>query len=398
MIHPIHASAPTQRLISLDVLRGMTIAFMILVNNNGGSGSWAFMNHAEWNGITVTDLVFPTFLFVVGASIVFAFAARLARGATRSQLVLHTLRRAATLFALGLVISGFPYFDLTHLRVYGVLQRIAICYLMVSLFYLWDRRVGSKVAAVLVLLVGYWVLLRWVPVPGAGMPGRDIGFLDQNQNLASWIDRHLMAHRLWLSTTAPSDFGGLDHNLSDPEGLLSTLPALATTLLGVLTGLWLRTSRLVRQKALGLAAATAVCLASGYLWSVWFPLNKNLWTSSYVLVAAGWSLALLTVIYWAAEVNSLRKSWTSKWTWPWIVLGSNAITAYFLSEVLGGGLASIHLNLNGQKIDVLSYLFEHSFARIHDPGSAAFSYFASFLVVCFVLVWILYRKRIFVKI
>ena len=173
------APSPAHRLLSLDVLRGITIAFMIMVNNNGGSGSWGFMNHAQWNGLTPTDLVFPTFVFVVGASIVFAFESRLARGATRASLAWHTLQRAAILFLLGVVVNSFPFFELVHMRFYGVLQRIAVCYLVVGLFYLWDRRVWTKVAALFVALVGYWVLLRWVPVPGAGIPGRDFPFMDE---------------------------------------------------------------------------------------------------------------------------------------------------------------------------------------------------------------------------
>ena len=232
MTNPSLAPARAQRLISLDVLRGITIAFMIMVNNNGGSGSWSFMNHAAWNGLTPTDLVFPTFVFVMGASLVFSFEARLARGATRMQLAWHTLKRAAMLFLLGVVVNTFPFYPLEYLRIYGVLQRIAICYLLVGLFYLWDSRVWTKVAALVVALVGYWILLRWLPVPGAGMPGRDIPFMDQSQNLVSWIDRLLMPHHLYLEP--PS------HNMRDPEGLLSNLPALGTTLLGVLTGLGLR--------------------------------------------------------------------------------------------------------------------------------------------------------------
>jgi predicted acyltransferase len=226
---------------------------MIMVNNNGGAGSWGFMNHAQWNGLTPTDLVFPTFVFVMGASIAYAFEARLARGATRAQLAWHTLKRAAILFLLGIVVNGFPFLELAHLRIYGVLQRIAICYLLVGLFYLWDKRVWTKVAALVAALVGYWILLRWVPVPGAGMPGRDIPFMDQNLNLVSWIDQHIFPGHLYLTWDT--------HNLRDPEGLLSTLPALGTTLLGLLTGLWLRTRKPVAAKALGLAVGSVACLA-----------------------------------------------------------------------------------------------------------------------------------------
>ena len=215
--NPALTSTPLQRLLSLDVLRGITIAFMIMVNNNGGSGSWRFMNHAYWNGLTPTDLVFPTFVFVVGASIVFAFHARMKRGATRAQLARHTVYRALVLFALGMVVNNFPFFHWTHMRFYGVLQRIAVCYLVVGLFYIWDQRVWTKVAGVVVALVGYWVLLRWVPVPGAGMPGRDIPFMDVHVNLVNWLDERLMPHHLYLEYP--------DHNLRDPEGLLSDLPA-----------------------------------------------------------------------------------------------------------------------------------------------------------------------------
>jgi predicted acyltransferase len=386
MTNPLLAPASAQRLLSLDVLRGVTIAFMIMVNNNGGSGSWGCMNHAKWNGLTPTDLVFPAFVFVVGASIAYAFEARLARGATRAQLALHTVQRAATLFLLGIVVNGFPFFALAHLRIYGVLQRIALCYLLVGLFYLWDKRVSTKVAALVAALVGYWILLRWVPVPGAGMPGRDIPFMDQSQNLVSWIDRHIMPYHLYLR--AP------DYNLRDPEGLLSTLPALGTALLGLLTGLWLRANKPLATKAQGLAAGALACLATGYLWSIWFPLNKNLWTSSYVLVAAGWSLAVLTLAFWAADV----RGWRKRWTWPWLVLGSNAIAAYMISELLPTALDNIRFTDDGEQTNVLAWVFEHIFEHIPSPGWAAFAYSLSILAFCFIPVWTLYRKKIFIKV
>ncbi|MGA2889754.1 MAG: heparan-alpha-glucosaminide N-acetyltransferase domain-containing protein [Terracidiphilus sp.] len=391
MVDSLLAPAPVQRLLSLDVLRGITIAFMIMVNNNGGSGSWSFMNHAEWNGLTPTDLVFPTFVFVVGASIIFAFEARLARGATRAELAWHTLKRAATLFLLGIVVNGFPFFEFAHLRIYGVLQRIAICYLVVGLFYLWDKRIWTKVAALVVALVGYWMLLRWVPVPGAGMPGRDIPFMDQSLNLVSWIDRHLMPHRLYLEPPA--------HNLRDPEGLLSNLPALGTALLGLLTGLGLRTIKPAAVKTLGLAAGAVACLVTGYLWSIWFPLNKNMWTSSYVLVAAGWSLVLLALVYWVVELQGWGKGGHGEaLVWPWLVLGSNAIVAYIFSELAPTVLGNINFTIGGRRTDLLSWFFNHVFASMPDPGWAAFAYSASILAFCFLPVWILYRNKIFVKV
>ena len=380
------ASPSSRRLLSLDVVRGITIAFMIMVNNNGGPGSWHLMNHADWIGLTPTDLVFPTFVFVVGVSIVFAFESRLARGATRTQLAWHTVQRAAILFLLGIVVNGFPYFHLDHLRFYGVLQRIAVCYLVVGLFYLWDRGAKSKIAVLLICLLGYWVLVRWVPVPGAGMPGRDVPFLDKDQNIVAWLDRQLMPGHLYEDWTT--------HNTRDPEGLLSDIPAIGTALLGLLTGLWLRSGRSVKAIGNGLLGGCLGLLALGYFWSIWFPLNKKMWTSSYVLVAAGYSLALMALVYWAVEMRDWRKGWT----YPWLVFGSNAIVAYMFSELLPGVLDFIKFSSGNRIVTLKGFLFDHIFAHITDRGWAAFAWSVSFTAVCFIPVWVLYRRKIFVKV
>ena len=381
---PLAGRAP--RLLSLDVARGITIAFMIMVNNNGGRGSWPFMNHAEWNGLTATDLVFPTFVFVMGISAVFAIESRLARGATRRQIARHTIQRAAILCVLGIIVNSFPFFEREHMRFYGVLQRIAVCYVAVSMLYLLKPRAWAMLAALVVALAGYWVLLRWIPVPGAGLPGRDVPFMDVRQNLVSWLDRQLFPYHLYRD--AP------DHNLRDPEGLLSDLPAIGTALIGMLTGIWLRTRRSIAAQAAGLAAAAGASLALGYWWALWFPLNKNLWTSSYVLVAAGYSLALLALVFWAVEL----RGWRTGWTWVWLVFGTNAIAAYMFSELLPGVLFNLHYTSGGTRTDVITFLGEHAFARIPDPGWAAFAYSISFTAVCFVPVWLLYRRRIFLKV
>ena len=386
MTSHLHLREPASRLLSLDVVRGITIAFMIMVNNNGGRGSWHFMNHAAWNGLTATDLVFPTFVFVMGISVVFAIESRLARGATRGELARHAVQRAVILCLLGIVVNSFPFFELDHMRFYGVLQRIAVCYLAVSLLYLWDSRAWLMVTALVFTLAGYWVLVRWVPVPGAGVPGRDVPFMDVRQNLVSWIDRQLFPHHLYRDVP--------DHNVRDPEGLLSDLPAIGTALMGMLTGVWLRTRRSIPAKAKGLAFAALGSLALGYLWALWFPLNKNMWTSSYVLVAAGCSLALMTIVFWAVE----QKGWRDGWTWIWLVLGSNAIAAYMFSELLPGILRNVHFMDGGKRTDAIAFVFDHVFAHIPDPGWAAFAYSVSFTAVCFVPIWALYRKRVFLKV
>jgi predicted acyltransferase len=383
-----------QRLLSIDVLRGITIAFMIMVNNNGGSGSWGFMNHAQWNGLTPTDLVFPTFVFVVGASIVFAFHARMKRGATRAELARHTVYRAVVLFALGMVVNNFPFFHWQYMRFYGVLQRIAICYLVVGLFYIWDQKASTKIVALVVSLVGYWVLIRWVPVPGAGMPGRDIPFMDVRNNLTNWLDRLVMPHHLYL------DYDTIDpHNTRDPEGLLSDLPAFGTCLLGVLAGIWLRGQRAAKSTLGGLAAAAVGCLAVGYLWSMEFPLNKNMWTSTFVLVAAGYSLTVLTLSYLLMDVLGWGRGEGSKrFVYPFLVLGSNAITAYMFSEIVPGVLDRIHFTADGRLTNPMAWLANHVFIHMPTPGWAAFAFSFTTLAYCFIPVWIMYRKKIFVKV
>ena len=383
-----------QRLLSIDVLRGITIAFMIMVNNNGGSGSWGFMNHAQWNGLTPTDLVFPTFVFVVGASIVFAFHARMKRGATRAELARHTVYRAVVLFALGMVVNNFPFFHWQYMRFYGVLQRIAICYLVVGLFYIWDQKASTKVVALVVSLVGYWVLIRWVPVPGAGMPGRDIPFMDVRNNLTNWLDRLVMPHHLYL------DYDTIDpHNTRDPEGLLSDLPAFGTCLLGVLAGIWLRGQRAAKSTLGGLAAAAVGRLAVGYLWSMEFPLNKNMWTSTFVLVAAGYSLTVLTLSYLLMDVLGWGRGEGSKrFVYPFLVLGSNAITAYMFSEIVPGVLDRIHFTADGRLTNPMAWLANHVFIHMPTPGWAAFAFSFTTLAYCFIPVWIMYRKKIFVKV
>jgi predicted acyltransferase len=373
------------------MLRGVTIAFMIMVNNNGGEHAWAEMHHAAWNGFTATDLVFPTFLFVVGVSIVFATEARLKRGQTPRQLAGHTVRRACILLAFGIVVNNYPLFHFEHMRFYGVLPRIAICYLIVELFYLWDRRVSTKVLALVIALIGYWVLVQWVPVPGAGVPGRDIPLLDKNQNIVAWLDRKLMPGHLYEDWPL--------HDARDPEGLLSDIPAIGTTLIGLLAGLWLRTQKTATQKTLGLAVGTATCLALGYLWSEWLPLNKKMWTSSYVLVAAGWSLALLTLMFWIAEERGWCRQGVSKaLARPWLIFGSNAIAAYMVSELLGSTLDLIPLTVGGQPTTLLHLLEVHLAVLIPDPGWAAFAYSVTYTAICFVPVWVLYRKKIFLKV
>src|SRR5271156_155757 len=218
---PSAAATAPNRVLSIDVLRGLTIALMILVNDPGDwSHTYAQLDHAQWNGFTLTDLVFPNFLFIVGASIILSLQSRIARGDSKKTLALHILRRSAIIFALDVFFNDFPHFHSSHLRIYGVLTRIALCYLCAGLICLVTQRADRLLAICSILLLGYWALMRFVPVPGFGVPTHDIPLLDPDRNLAAWLDRRLLAGHLYEGTR-------------DPEGGLSTIPAIATHLLGM---------------------------------------------------------------------------------------------------------------------------------------------------------------------
>jgi predicted acyltransferase len=360
------------------MLRGITIAFMIFVNSNmdGDHSFWAF-NHADWNGFTPTDLVFPTFLFLVGISLVFSTQSRLARSESRSALLGHAVRRSVILFALGVVVNGFPFFHLGTLRIYGVLQRIAICYLIGSLLYIYRQSVKYQVALLVFALAAYWVIMRWIPVPGYGLPVRDIPLLDKNANWVAVVDRHLFPGRLYEGTR-------------DPEGLISNLPALGTLLLGMLTAAWLRTSRTLKNKLYGQLVAGAACILLGGTWNHWFPINKKLWTSSYVLYAGGWSLLLLAFCFWLVEIRKVRRG-----LMPWLAFGSNAIAVYMIAELMEAGLGSIPLH---KHMSVFGFFYLRILAIMPRPEWATIVFSAAYVTLCWIPIYILYRRKIFLKI
>jgi predicted acyltransferase len=369
------------RLLSLDLLRGLTIGFMILVNNNGSEAvAYWPLKHAAWNGFTPTDLVFPTFLFLVGISTVLSTASRLAQGATKGSLFLHTVRRTVILYLLGLLVNSFPFFNLHTMRFYGVLPRIAICYFVVATLYLVWPGWKDKVVLVVAALVGYWVLMRFVPVPGYGVPTHDVPLLDHDGNLVAWLDRQIFsASHLYERTR-------------DPEGLISTLPALGTALIGMLTGLWLRTERTLAEKARGIAVAGLSGVLLGAVWNIWFPINKKLWTSSYVLFAAGLSLLLLALSMWLVDVRGVRRGW---WSTFLLVFGTNAIVAYVFSELLAATLGSIHV---APRVNLERWMYNGIHSVVPDAAFASLLYSLGFVLVCWVAVYPLYRRRIFIRI
>jgi predicted acyltransferase len=388
-ITPLTNQQTTTRLLSLDVLRGLTIAFMILVNNNGDEAHayWA-LKHTAWNGFTPTDLVFPTFLFLIGIAITFSTAARLAKGATRQSLFLHTIRRTVILFLLGLLVNSYPHFNLHTLRIYGVLPRLAICYFIAANLYLITPAWRNKVVIAIAALLGYWILMRFVAVPGYGVPTHNVPLLDPNGNLTAWLDRQVFS---------PSH---LYEHTRDPEGLLSTLPAIATALIGLLTGEWLRTTRTLAQKARGIAIAGITSLLLGALWNPWFPINKKLWTSSYVLYAAGWSLLLLAITIWLTDIRNAKATTSpqKKTFTPLLVFGTNAIAAYVFSELLQSTLTSIHPNPLNPKFNLQIRLFQLIHNIIPNAPFASLLYSIAFAIVCWLAIYPLYRRKIFIKI
>lgn len=377
------ASSSRQRLVSLDVLRGLTIAGMILVNN---AGDWSYvfapLLHAPWDGWTPTDLIFPSFLFIVGVSMAFAFARYLGPQPPPLQVYLRVGRRVVMLFGLGLVLNALNcipwWYTLTGVRIPGVLQRIAVVYGIASLLVLRTTPRQQAYIAVWCLLL-YWALMMLVPVPGYGA-----GVLTPEGNLAAYIDNMLLHGHLWQGTW-------------DPEGILSTIPAIASTLFGALAGRWLQTSRDPYEKVSGLFVMGAVGVLLGVMWNPFFPINKNLWTSSFVVFTTGIALAALAGCYWLVDIKGYRRM-----TVPFVVFGTNAITVYALSILMDCILGWWSLSQpDGSRVSLKTWIYVHAYApwgQWFGPASASFLYALTYVLLWLGLMSLLYRKRIFINI
>jgi predicted acyltransferase len=313
---------------------------------------------------------------------VFSFAARLQRGESRTHILFHAFKRSLILIAIGLFVNASPIIglDLHTWRFEGVTQRIALCYFAAAILVLWSSRRTTWIAMCACLL-GYWVLLRFVPVPGFGIPGHNIPFMDPDRNLAAWLDRKLFMGHLYDKTR-------------DPEGILSTIPAIATTLIGVLTGYWLRSERSPGAKAIRMLGAGIVGLVAGEVWNLWFPINKNLWTSSFVLFSGGFALVFLAFLYWVLEI----KKWRGIWTMPILVFGMDAIAGF---------VADSFVNSPGYSFTVKSPngpVMWHDAAQAKfvslgfSAANASLIYSLAAVLFCWILLWFLWRKRIFLKV
>ena len=389
------AAAPqtAARLLSLDVLRGLTVAGMILVTDPGTySHIFPQLRHAVWNGPTLADLIFPCFLVMVGISMTLSFAARLRRGNTHRRLMLHALRRSVLLVVLGLIVNGFPFYHLATMRVPGILQRIGVCYLVVSSLYLALYRPAitrrtRQITLELVcfgLLAGYWLLLTLYPTPGFG-PGR----LDPLGSLPAVLDRAIFTvpHMFQYGIKTPG-FG----ITFDPEGVLSTMGALATTLIGVLAGEALRNRDSRRRQCAALAAAGTALWLLSLLCSRSMPLNKQIYTPTFALWSAGLSLIAFAGLLYLIDIRGMRRGWTFA-----LIFGTNAIFAFFLSQFITTTLLLVRARTATGQHGLYEALNEWIFAPWLPPRTASLAYALCIVLLNAALVYPLYRRRVFLR-
>ena len=375
---PAASDAPPRRLVSLDAIRGFLIAGMLIVNNPGSPDEvYSILQHAPWHGWRLVDLGFPAFLFIAGVSTVFAMSKGRERGNSRSWIWMRSLRRCVVLILLGLLVNAFPHFlDLENLRLPGVLQRIGITYFIAaSLLLFTNWRVQAGVAVLLLLL--NWVLLTQVPVPGIG-PGQ----LQPGQDLGAHVDRTVLgtSHLYeWTRTW-------------DPEGLLGTLNATVSVMSGVLAGLWIRSDRTPEQRMRGLAVFGVVLAVVGLLLDMVFPINKYLWTSTFVLLTSGIACSVFAIIWYVLDVRGFRK-----FTGPFVVFGVNAIAVYFVFGLL---VKSTEEFLFGpdKDIDIRYVLFENIFAHVGSRQAGSALYAVAITLLLWVCFRVLHRRGIVIRI
>ena len=364
-------SAPA-RLASLDVFRGMTLASMVLVNNPGSwSAIYPPLEHAAWNGWTFTDTVFPFFLWIVGVAMTLSFANRVEHGDPRGKLMLHVLRRAAIILAIGLFLNGFPYFPFFRIRYPGVLQRIAICYLIAAFVFLFVK-VRGIVLITIALLVTYGLLMAIAPVPGC-----DAGSLTKDCNFARYVDSIALKGHMWSQTKT-----------WDPEGIISTIPAIATALLGVLIGYVVRSKMTPAEKTTWMFVSGTLLLFAGSIMNNWLPINKNLWTSSYAVFMAGLASVVFALCYWFVDVLGYRK-----WTRPLAIYGMNAIAVFILTGLIGRLLGILKVG----DIGLGTWLFRTIFLPIASPINASLLYAAANVLFYFFIVYCMYRRNWFLR-
>jgi predicted acyltransferase len=370
------------RLTSLDVFRGIAITTMILVNN---PGSWnhvyPILKHADWHGYTPTDLIFPSFLFIVGVAIAFSLAKytpenRQSEKTISPQLYLRILRRCLILFLLGLLLNGYPNYDFSNIRIMGVLQRISLAYGLsaIAILHLSRKQIAGLCV---IILVGYAIAMQLIPVPGSG-----VGNLSPEGNLAAYIDRLILSENHLLGK-----------GKYDPEGIFSTFPAVVTVLIGYFTGDWLKKQPIKSRTSLNLAIIGLCNIIIGHFWGLIFPINKALWTSSYVLVTAGWALLLLAGCYEIIEVRQHRK-----WGFPLEVMGLNPIFLFVASGFVARILIYTKIPQNDELISLKTWIYQNIFVSWAGEMNGSLAFAIANILIWWVVLYGMYRKRWFIKI
>lgn len=362
---------PSGRLLSLDVFRGLTLAGMMMVNNQTGPETYHQLGHTSWHGWTYTDTIFPSFLWIVGVAMTFSTVKRIERGEDKHKLLMHALRRGILIFLIGLFLNGFPYFTLAGYRIAGVLQRIAICYFFAALILIYTKMRGQVLWTIGLLLV-YWLLMFYYPVPGVGA-----GHLEKEANLERYVDGVVLGDHIY-------------HNDKywDPEGTVSTLPSIATVLFGILTGQILRRSNHHSERAARIFMSGNGLILAGMLLSAWMPINKNLWTVSFAVFMAGISSVVFASVYWIVDAKGY-----TKWTWPFVVYGMNAIAAYTASFIMEDLFAIV--KFGGHSVRDL--LYDNLFAPFMNAKNASLGYSLLFDLILFAFAYFLYKRKWFLK-
>ncbi|HZQ55610.1 MAG TPA: DUF5009 domain-containing protein [Bryobacteraceae bacterium] len=362
----------SKRLISLDAFRGITMALMVLVNDAGGDQSYAPLEHSKWNGWTLTDTVFPSFLWIVGVAITLSLGKRLASGTPKRVLFTQSLRRAAILYVFGLIVYLFPEFHFGSMRVLGVLQRIAICYLVASAIYLTTRWRGQMVWLGTLFAV-YWMAMTLIPVPGYG-PGN----LSVEGNLAHYVDRVVLGRHNYASTRT-----------WDPEGIISTLPAIGTTLLGIMAGHLLRLKKELTERLVWMFIVGNALVAAGVMCNTWLPINKKLWTDSFALFMAGLDFVVFAIFIWFVDALKFRRG-----IQPLVIFGMNAITVYMVSELLASALDIVRVG----DTSLHDWIYQTIFAPIASPMNASLLYAICYVLVMYLLAYGLYKRGWFLRV
>ncbi len=378
--------ARRERLAALDVFRGATVAGMLLVNNPGTWGAiYPPLEHATWNGWTPTDLIFPFFLFIAGITTHLSLTSRRAQGATDADIRRQILRRGATIVLFGLLLSVFPFYQLdrwVHIRIPGVLQRIGVAYACSALITM-RGTLKQQVLVLVALLYGYWFAMTLLPVPGAD-GGIGANLLDApSRTLAAWLDRTLLGGHLWVSSKT-----------WDPEGPFSTIPAIGTAMLGVFTGRWIGSDRPLEERLNGLFAAGALAMMVGLMWHWSFPINKSLWTSSYVVFTAGMACVAIATISWIIDVRRV-----TRWTRPFVIYGVNPIIAFVGSGAMARLIYSLwKVDIEGKPTAVQAVVYEKLFHSWLEPQNASLAFAITFVLFWYAILWALWRKNIIFKV